>query len=71
MKMKTFYITFGGIFLGYHLTLEAYSEDIARAWIGKETNGKWSNIYTTEPTRSKPLHPTSTQLFYSRPEDIQ
>lgn len=70
--LKRFWVTFklGGLFRGYHQAIDAYDEDIVRAWLNRECRGQWSNIYDHEPTGSKPLREKPEQLFHSKAEHV-
>jgi hypothetical protein len=70
--MKIFYVSFGlgSILRGYHAVFEAKDEDIVRAYCNKHFRSLWSNVYSSEPTHSKPLRDEHEVLFYNQAEHV-
>lgn len=70
--MKRFYVTFGGLFYGYHAIFEAKDESIVRAWMHKRSGaqGVWSSVYDTPPNNSKALRDEPEVLCYEKAEHV-
>lgn len=71
MELKTYYVTFGmgSIFRGFHVAVEAFSEDIVRAYANKQ-NWPWSTCCDTEPQYTTRLRQEPERLFYSAAEHV-
>lgn len=63
--LKTFYVSFGlgSILRNHHVAIEAYDEEIVRAWMRKQKL-PWSNVYEVEPVETKRLNGKAEVLWY-------
>lgn len=63
--MKTYYVTFGGLLLNYHLTVQAVNKEIVKMWLFKRSKlGCWCDVVEEKPKQTKALSPKPEVLFY-------
>lgn len=70
--MKDYWVTFGGMLIGYYQHFQAADEDIVREYMNKRSKiGCWCGLYDkpVDATESKPLRPTIV-LHYTSAQHV-